>query len=93
MTKPTALLSLATASPPHSLSQRDAEQVARDLFSPGFRHFERMAPVFTSAGIRSRQLVQPIEWYLQPRGWPERAEYPLLLREAQSLLEQPPGDG
>ncbi len=25
-------------------------------------------------GIRSRQLVRPIEWYMEPRGWPERTE-------------------
>jgi alkylresorcinol/alkylpyrone synthase len=33
-----------------------------------------MASVFTTAGIRSRQLVRPIEWYLEPQGWPERTE-------------------
>jgi alkylresorcinol/alkylpyrone synthase len=66
------------------LAQADAERVARDLFSPRFRHFDRMAPVFTSAGIRSRQLVQPIEWYLRPRGWPERTE--VYLRGAVELF-------
>ncbi len=39
-----------------------------------FPRFERMAPVFTTAGIRTRQLVRPIEWYLTPKGWPERTE-------------------
>jgi alkylresorcinol/alkylpyrone synthase len=33
-----------------------------------------MAPVFHTAGIRTRQLVQPAEWYTAPRGWPERSE-------------------
>ena len=72
MTHPVALLSLATASPPHELSQTDAERVARDVLGQRYRHFERMASVFTTAGIRSRQLVRPVEWYLEPRGWPER---------------------
>ena len=74
MTHPVSLLSLATASPPHELSQIDAERTARDLLGHRFRHFDRMASVFTTAGIRSRQLVRPIEWYREPRGWPERTE-------------------
>jgi alkylresorcinol/alkylpyrone synthase len=74
MTHPVALLSLATASPPHELCQTDAERVARDVLGRKYRHFDRMASVFTTAGIRARQLVRPVEWYLEPRGWPERTE-------------------
>jgi alkylresorcinol/alkylpyrone synthase len=74
MTYPVALLALATAPAPYELTQADAEQVAREVLGRRFRHFERMASVFTTAGIRSRQLVRPIEWYLEPRGWPERTE-------------------
>jgi len=74
MSYPVALLSLATASPPHELSQIEAERAARDLLGGRFRHFDRMASVFTTSGIRSRQLVRPIEWYLEPHGWPERTE-------------------
>jgi alkylresorcinol/alkylpyrone synthase len=72
MTVPVGVLSLATASPPFTLSQRDAEQAARDLFTERFPQFERMASVFSTAGVRTRQIVRPIEWYLEPRGWPER---------------------
>ncbi len=72
MTLPVALLSVATASPPHVLRQDDVEQAARALFSPTFPNFERMAQVFTTAGVRTRQMVRPIDWYLEPRGWPER---------------------
>ena len=71
---PVGLLSLATASPPHVLAQKDVEQVARDLFAGRFPQFERMAPVFQNAGVRTRQLVMPVEWYLAPRNWPERGE-------------------
>ena len=74
MSPPVALLSLATASPPNALLQSEAEQLARELFSDRFPRFERMAQVFVTAGIRARQLARPIEWYLQPRGWPERTE-------------------
>jgi len=71
---PVALLSLATASPAHVLPQSEAERLARELFSDRYPQFERMAPVFASTGIRARQIVRPVEWYLQPRDWPERAE-------------------
>jgi len=74
MPAPVALLSLATASPPHELTQADAEAAARRLFRDTFPNFERMAPVFTSAGIRTRQMVRPTDWYMTPRGWPERTE-------------------
>lgn len=74
MPPPVALLSLATASPPNVLAQAQVEQAARDLFYDKFPQFERMAPVFTSAGVRTRQVIRPIEWYFEPRGWPERTE-------------------
>lgn len=33
-----------------------------------------MAPVFSTAGINTRQSAMPIEWFFEPRGWPERME-------------------
>lgn len=67
------LVSLATAVPPHRLSQSDAAQMAAQIFAGRFRNFERMAPVFTTSGILARHTVQPPQWYLAPRiGWPER---------------------
>lgn len=74
MIAPVALLSLATASPPHQLDQDEAVGLARVLLSERYPNFERMAPVFKTSGIRARQLVAPIEWYMSPRGWPERSE-------------------
>jgi len=67
------LLSLATAVPPHRLKQSDAVVMAREMFSGSFRNFDRMAPVFESAGIAARHTVQPPEWYMSRKlGWPER---------------------
>src|SRR5471030_1730210 len=42
------------------------------MFGLRFRDFERLAPVFTTSGIRSRYTVQPADWYLSELGWPER---------------------
>jgi len=71
---PVAVLSLATASPPHVLTQDDVAQAARSLFEEHFPQFERMAGVFKTAGVLTRQSVRPLEWYMEPRGWPERSE-------------------
>ncbi|HXV01037.1 MAG TPA: type III polyketide synthase [Caulobacteraceae bacterium] len=74
MIAPVALLSLATASPPHDLDQDEALRLARILLGARYPNFERMAPVFRNSGIRARQLVQPAEWYTVPHDWPQRSE-------------------
>ncbi len=74
MHPPVALVALATASAPHEMSQTDVVRAARHVFNDRFPGFERMAPVFESAGIRTRQSAMPLDWYLEPRGWPERTK-------------------
>ncbi len=94
MTAPVGILSLATASPPHELHQDAVLKIAREVFTPHFPAFERMAPVFHAAGIQTRQCAMPMDWYLQPRGWPERmaayaeAADDLFARAAQGALAQ-----
>jgi alkylresorcinol/alkylpyrone synthase len=68
------LLSLATALPPHVLWQRDIAAKANAVFGPYFDDFERLSGIFASAGIVKRHGVRPLEWYTEPRGWPERTE-------------------
>ncbi|WP_422001672.1 type III polyketide synthase [Reyranella sp.] len=81
---PVALLSVAPAMPPHRLLQSDAAAAARRIFSHRYAAFERMAPVFDTAGIRSRYTVKPLDWYLGDLDWPERnAAY---LEGAQELF-------
>jgi alkylresorcinol/alkylpyrone synthase len=88
------LLSLATASPPHAMPQDEVVEAARSVFRDSFPQFDRMAPVFKTAGIRTRQSAMPVEWYLQPRGWPERtAEYvrvgvDLFVQAASAALDE-----
>jgi alkylresorcinol/alkylpyrone synthase len=71
---PVALLALSTASPPNILRQDEVAAAARSLLQDRFPGFNRMAPVFTTAGINTRQSAMPIEWFFEPRGWPERTE-------------------
>ena len=67
------LVSLATAVPPNVLSQSDVAAAASQCFGGRYDEFERLARVFKSSGIRRRHAVRPIDWYLAPLGWPERA--------------------
>jgi alkylresorcinol/alkylpyrone synthase len=88
------LIALSTASPPYELPQEDVARVARELFEDRFPGFDRMASVFRTTGIRTRQAVMPIEWYLEPRGWPERtaayleAGVDLFVQAAQGALDE-----
>jgi alkylresorcinol/alkylpyrone synthase len=67
------LISVATAVPPHGINQRDAAAAAHHCFGARDCDFERLARVFESSGIRRRYAVRPLEWYLEPLGWPERS--------------------
>lgn len=69
-----ALLSVATAAPPHVLAQTEVVARARAAFGDRYAEFERMSAVFETAGIQTRRGVKPIDWYLQPQGWPQRTE-------------------
>src|SRR5271168_4350461 len=70
--QPAALLSLATAVPPHTFLQKDVVDAAWDIFGSRFPDYERFASIFTNTGIIKRHGVKPFEWYLTQRGWPER---------------------
>jgi alkylresorcinol/alkylpyrone synthase len=67
-----ALVSLATSVPPHTFLQNDVLAAAWDVFGSRFPDFERFGSIFTNTGIVKRHGVKPFEWYLEPRGWPER---------------------
>ncbi|MGI9170185.1 MAG: type III polyketide synthase [Caulobacteraceae bacterium] len=66
------LISLATASPPHELEQGAVGEAARAMFAHRYRDFDRLFPIFHNAGIVRRQAVMPMEWYFEPRSWPQR---------------------
>lgn len=65
------LIALSTASPTYELP-RKTWAPWRAVRASRFPGFARMASVFRTTGIRTRQAVMPIEWYLERRGWPER---------------------
>src|SRR6201985_793589 len=69
-----ALVSLATSVPPHVFLQKDVLASAWDVFGPRLPQFETLSSIFANTGIIKRHGVKPFDWYLQPRGWPERTE-------------------
>src|ERR1700674_5276627 len=69
-----ALLSLATSVPPPPSLAEGVLGPAWDIFGSRFPDYERFASIFHNTGIVKRHGVKPFDWYLQPRGWPERTE-------------------
>ncbi len=69
-----ALLSLATAVPPHELRTADVIREASTIFGGRHKDFERLMPVFGNSGISMRYSVRPYAWFREDQGWPERTE-------------------
>lgn len=70
---PVRLLALATALPPHVLTQEAVIAQAEAILAPRFAGFERLAPAFRNAGIRQRHSVVPMDWFTAPHGWVDRS--------------------
>ena len=84
-----ALVSLATSVPPNVFLQKDVLTAAWDVLGPRFPEFERFASIFSNTGIIKRHGAKPFEWYLQPRGWPERTA--AFLEGAEALFVEVAG--
>src|ERR1700730_13093144 len=69
-----ALVSLATSVPPHMFLQQGVHDAERHSFGAYCPEFESFSSIFSNAGVIRRYGVKPFEWYLEPRGWPERTE-------------------
>jgi alkylresorcinol/alkylpyrone synthase len=79
-----ALVSLATSVPPNVFLQKDVLAAAWDEFGSRFPEFSTFSSLFANTGIIKRHGVKPFEWYLEPRGWPERTE--AFLEGAEALF-------
>jgi alkylresorcinol/alkylpyrone synthase len=78
------LLAVATAVPPYPLDQDAVIERVRRLFGAADA-LDRLLPVFTNTGIKTRYSCVPIEWYERPHGWTERNR--IYLGSALDLLE------
>ena len=77
-----AIASVASAVPPHKVSQDRIAEGARHFFP----HLNGLASVFANTGIESRYVCETPDWYLEARGWEERTAS--FQRNALMLLEQ-----
>ncbi len=84
--QPSSLLSLATAVPTHVVEQAHAKEAARRAWGGKPALFDRLSGVFDNAGIATRHIVAPPEWYEQPHGWHDRNA--VYLAAAQELFER-----
>jgi alkylresorcinol/alkylpyrone synthase len=80
------LVSLATAVPPHRVSQDDIVGMSTLAFDRESSDIERLMPVFGNAGIETRYFCMPGEWYLERHGWAERSR--LYVEHAVALLAE-----
>ncbi|WP_169474899.1 MULTISPECIES: 3-oxoacyl-[acyl-carrier-protein] synthase III C-terminal domain-containing protein [unclassified Novosphingobium] len=71
---PVSILSLCTQTPANILPQAEAIATARELIGGHFADFERLAAVYTNAGVHTRQLAMPVQWYRSERSFAERSE-------------------
>lgn len=86
MIHPCRLVSLATALPPHVITQAEAKDLARQAFGGKKALFDRLSSVFDNAGIAQRHIVAPHHWYLHGHGWHDRNA--VYLEAAENLFVQ-----
>ncbi len=84
MTTRARIQAIATAVPPYVLDQAAVAEQVRIAFEHRMPEYPALARVFATSGIKTRQAVRPIEWYLQPHSWSERTS--VYLETATELL-------
>src|SRR5258708_37983560 len=63
------LAALATAIPAHALDQEAVVERVKRLFA-GTAEVTRLLPVFGNSGIVRRYSSVPLDWFVEPHGWP-----------------------
>ena len=71
MTNP-SVLSVASAVPPHRVSQDEAKKFANALFSETHRDLGRLMPLFDNVAVEGRNFCVPYEWFERDHAFPER---------------------
>ncbi len=66
------LQAISTAVPPERLAQSAVKSHIHKLFREQGYDVTPLLPAFDNAGIEVRYSAMPMEWYAQPRNWPER---------------------
>ncbi len=80
------IYAVTTAYPPHVMRQDDVAAKAAEVFGHKPDYFRRMAAAYGNAGVETRHSCVPLDWYLEPHGWPERTQ--LYEQNAIALLKE-----
>lgn len=83
---PAHVYAVSTAYPPYVMTQADVADHAARVFGGKPDYFRRMAAAYGNAGVETRHSCVPLDWYLEPHGWPERTR--LYEENAIALLTQ-----
>lgn len=86
MSEDPAVLSVATALPPHRIGQDRVKEFARNLFAGAHRDIERLLPVFDNVMIENRYFCVPVEWFERDHTFPEKNS--LYVEHALDLTEK-----
>jgi alkylresorcinol/alkylpyrone synthase len=80
-----SIRSIATALPPHRMSQSRAAEIARQIYA-GRPELLKLVRVFSNSGVEERHLAFPAEYYAKPRSFEDRnRDY---LEQALALSER-----
>ena len=80
------LNSLASGHAPHRYRQEELVPLGYEFFSHSFANFDRMARVYANAGIDSRRISMPLDWYRRPRTFSERND--VYIESSLAILEK-----
>ncbi|MCC8188369.1 MAG: hypothetical protein LIP08_12940 [Bacteroides sp.] len=67
-----SLASVSTIDFPYQTDQQEIKQFAKALFAPSFPEVERMLSAFDNTEIQTRNLCQPLAYYLRPHTFQEQ---------------------
>lgn len=78
-------MGVATATPPHVVSQDKVIDFAKSLFGEG-KHFSHLLPVYENASVETRYFSPPLDWFLESHPFTEVND--LYIKTAIELSEK-----
>lgn len=80
------ILQAAHAFPTHRISQQQAREAVSSIFSGKIPDLDQLLTIFDNSRITQRQLMMPLDWYLQPRTEEERNR--VFIEQGMALLRE-----
>jgi alkylresorcinol/alkylpyrone synthase len=77
------IVSVETEIPPYKITQSEAAEFARNLFSESFRDIDRLLPIFENGEIESRYFVSDLDWFSKHHSFQEKND--LFIRYAVEM--------